>query len=387
MPADSRGPQKISVDSLRNALEPVAANGQPGPESAVLLDATSGRFLEYFKREVLCDHVEKGAATCRFFEGPYGSGKTHLLRLLKDTALRRGMCVVDTELSASLTPSHWDGVVAFILQNLQLHLDGRKIQSLPSILRELSARNAIDPEALRTIKLPHPGFRQAMFMATKRHGAALDEHSLLGRFLTGGRIGVAALRFDGISSVRDPLSERNAEQVLTTVLGGLATMGVPGTMLLLDESERMFSRTAAPSPRVQLAANLIRRMIDACTIGSLRNVVAVFAVLPDFLPTCAEVYPALGQRLSVKAERNGAVAWRWPVMQVEDTLEASNNRGAFLDAAIVRLLDLIRRSGRSVKGLGPAMSLSGAEILRKHASGGYKRPLMKNLATLALSRL
>ncbi|WP_373064703.1 BREX system ATP-binding domain-containing protein, partial [Gemmatimonas sp.] len=86
-----------------DALEQLAQYGVPSQGAARLLDVGSAEFLRYFERETLDDFVCRGGATCKLFEGAYGSGKTHLLHLLHDLALSKGMAVVKTDLSQALS--------------------------------------------------------------------------------------------------------------------------------------------------------------------------------------------------------------------------------------------------------------------------------------------
>lgn len=56
-----------------------------------VIDVGSDAFVSCFEHEILNGLVQHGGATCRFFEGSYGAGKTHLLRLLGETARARGI--------------------------------------------------------------------------------------------------------------------------------------------------------------------------------------------------------------------------------------------------------------------------------------------------------
>jgi len=142
-----------------------------------------------------------------------------------------------------------------------------------------------------------------------------DAHDKLRRFLHGERVRVSDLRKLGITGVKHPLSQRNAEQVLSTALNSLSALGVPGTVLLFDETEKAFrSPRSTPSKKVRVSANLIRRLIDACSSGGLERVLVVFAVLPGFLNNCAEAYPALGQRLQMPRKAGDSAGWRSPVL-------------------------------------------------------------------------
>ncbi len=251
-------------DLIRGALEQVAQHGVLGDADPRIVDAGTSDFLAYFEREILDDLIERGGATCRFFEGSYGAGKTHLLRLLSELALDRGMAMVQTDLSQDLGLDDWYPITKYILQNLEVRLDGEQVRGLPRILDGLREAGRADLAAFKDAQLPHAGFRNAMLRAVTEPAVSV----LLVRYLLGEKVGTGQLQLVGIAGVKDPLSRRNAELVLATVAGGLFRLGLPGTMLLFDENERtLVSGRANPSNKLRIAANLMRRLIDGCTEG------------------------------------------------------------------------------------------------------------------------
>ncbi len=368
---------------VREALEQVAQYGLLGQASPGILDVGTGDFLAYFEREVLDDLVARGGATCRFVEGSYGAGKTHLLRLLADLAATRGMAVVQTELSRDLGLEDWSLITKYVLGQVETRIGGEPVRSLPAILSALGRTGLAGVAALRRANLPHAGFRAAMLRA-------VGEPSLpdpLHRYLLGERVAAGDLRRAGLAGIKDPLSGRNAEQVLNTVMSGLYHLGVPGVLLLFDENERtLASDRATLSKRLQVAANVMRRLIDGCTTGGLVGTVAVFAVLPGFLENCARLYPALGQRLEMARGPDQPPAWRWPVLPVE-TVNSTPQPEQFLERASAILERLVAHCGGVTDGLVEAMRAEGISVLQEHAGSGYRRPLMKRLAALALARL
>ena len=62
------------------------------------------------------------------------------------------------------------------------------------------------------------------------------------------------------------------------------------------------------------------------------------------------------------------------VADLPDTLEPGNCR-------------LVAESGGATGGLAEQLAAAGTAVLLEHAGAGYRRPLMKQLATLALARL
>src|SRR5262249_44583183 len=195
--------------------------------------------------------VVQGGATCRFFEGPYGAGKTHLLRMLGDSALRSGLAVVKADLSHDLSLENWKLLALHVLDHLEAIIDGQLVRSVPEILRALGDGRKENLQRLRDAKLSHSGFKNAMMRAVQGTSLPRPAWDLLRRFLLGERLRVADLRSVGLTGVKNPLSNRNAEHVLNTVLSGLFHVGLPGTMLQFDEHEKSFVsyRYAAPPKR------------------------------------------------------------------------------------------------------------------------------------------
>ena len=371
------------ADSVRDALEQVAQYGTLGNSSAGLLDVGTDRFISYFESELLDDLIATGGSTCRFYEGSYGAGKTHLLHLLEELAITRGMASVRTELSHDLPLEDWQSICKYLLQRLTVVIDGQEIRGVPSILSVLRESDRAQVASLRAASLPHAGFKRAMLFASQESAIPLS----LTRYLLGERVPASQLQRDGYRGIKDSLVQRNAELVLETVTGGLFHLGVRGTILLFDETERSFaSSRAIPSTKVRVAANLMRRLIDACTTGRLVGTIIVFAILPGFLENCMQVYPALGQRLEMARGTEIAPAWRWPVLPI-DALSTTSDRDEFLRHAACRITQLVHHCGGQTSGLEERLKTEGAEVLAAQAGSGYRRLLMKRLALVANEHL
>lgn len=373
------------ASAVYGALEHVAQYGILGHHDPRIFDVGTSDYVAHFEREVL-EFVARGGATCRFFEGSYGAGKTHLLRLLAASAAARGMATVRTDLSQELGLDNWQPITRTILDRIEVDLGHGPVRGLPHILDGLRQAGRADTTALKAAMLPHAGFKAAMLRAA----TIASRPDALRRYLLGERVSAAELKREGIAGVKDPLSRRNAEQVLATVLGGLFRLGLPGTVVLFDENERTLNSTRATFPtKLITAANLMRRVIDSCTTGGLVGTAIVFAVLPGFLDNCALKYPALGQRLALPRGAVVTPAWRWPVLPL-DAVTPDQEHEDFLDAAVERFSALMAHCGAAEEGLdefADELYACGATVLGEQAGQGYRRPLMKQLASLVLDRL
>jgi hypothetical protein len=370
---------------IRSLLMPVAQNGICGPESACLLDVGTQGYLAYFAKEVLRGLAATGGATVRVFEGAYGAGKTHLLRLLENLGREHSFASVFTQLNNhALQIEDWRAVTAYILGNLEMDIEGQRARSMPAILSRLASCGKADLKQLQQTVVSHAPYKTAMEIMVnpaKRIRVKCDPLEL---FLSGERVRVADLREAGIQGVKNPLSNRNCEQVLHTALTGLHALTGRGILLLFDETDRAFSKYE--TRRVHVAANLMRRFIDACLTGQLPGTVAVFAVLQDFVQTCGLAYPALGQRLHTDGLDGAAASWRTPVLPLERINELEDE-GEFLNAAVGRCWEILVHLGRGGEQCRVVLSEVGTEAVEAQAGSGYRRALMKALALKTLQLL
>lgn len=366
---------------LIGALEDLASVGLPSPGSAAIFDVGTGPYLQFFESEVLQGLVADGGSTVRVFEGPYGTGKTHLLQLIENLALSRQCAVARADLSQALGFDRPKVLVTHILANVVVTVGRERVISLPSILHALG-EVGVDPARLHGVKLPHAGFATAMQVAMTAEPGS-PRWMLVSRFLAGEAVGVAHLRAVGVRGVKGPLTDRNAEKVLRTVLAGLAALGAKATILLFDETEPQFGQGQV-TQKVRSSANLMRRMIDGSADDRLTRTVTVFAVLPGFLQSCALAYPALGQRLHVQLR--SVSSWRSPVLPVE-SVSMAQDREAFVAAVVDRFVDVAGQLGARPGELRRRLQSDGQDVLELEAGSGYRRALMKRLATTTLDEV
>lgn len=374
----------LSKETILNALEATAMNGEPPARLASLLDVGTADYLAYFKKEVIEGLIAGGGSTCRFYEGPYGSGKTHMLELLEEMALGEGMVVVRTDLSSDLRLEDLQAVTQYIMQNMKVDINGQMVRSLPNILDMWGESNPSESAKLTGTYLSHPGYKKAMAMALQPDQVSERGWLLLRAFLQGEKVTVTELKRAGIVGIKGPLNQRNAEIVLKTIIEGLNIIGIPGIMLLFDENERTLQpNRSKPTKKQLVAANLMRHLIDGCTNGNLPRTVVAFAILPGFLETTAVHYQALGQRLAMVRDINMSGAWRWPVLSLEEVNTAGEPED-FLEQAIHKLCTMVDQCGGNSFGLADKMKNAGMRVFQENAGVGYKRDLIKVLCALSL---
>ena len=289
------------------------------------------------------------------------------------------MAVTRIELSADLMLYSWDAVVRYVLENISIDVNGERVRGITRVLQAIGLSGKADLNRLRSTTLPHTGFRNAMVYAVSNGSVGMH----LARFLQGQRVGIKMLESESVYRVKEPLTRSNAEFVLQTITGGLFALGVPGTMLLFDETERTFqSATYTQRARAYSTANLMRRMIDSATTDRLIGTIAVFAVLPDFIVDAGSTYAALGQRLDRSYEFAPPV-WRQPVLQISE-VSSTPDPVDFLTLLVDRFVDLIDRAGGSSADIRERLTAYGGEVLQQQAGSGYRRDLLKRLAMTSL---
>ena len=297
-------------NDVYEALERLAESGLPPLGAASLFDVGSGGYLEYFQRELLQDYIAVGGATCRIFEGTYGAGKTHLLQLIEKRALQAGMLVAKTELSHSLQLDDWRLITRYVLEHCVAEIEGARIQSLPLILEQYG-ETARKVDHLLEAGLPHPAFARAMHMAITGNYPSKKARDLVHRFLLGERVSQVDFKQAGVTRIKNPLTKKNAELVLQTLSLSLNRIGISGVVLMFDENEKTLGGSGGRvTKKMSMTANAMRRLIDAGATGRMSHLLAIFAVLPDFLERAMQAYEALGQRVGRTMELPGHPGWR-----------------------------------------------------------------------------
>lgn len=369
---------------MLGALEAMAQYGIPRADSAHWFDVGTGPYLDYFEQEVVDTFLAQGGATCRFFEGAYGAGKTHLLQLLKSMALRKGMIVASTDLSQAVKLEDWRQITEYIMQHMEAVVAGEHVRSLPSIMAAMSRAGLLQSEGLRRTSAVHPGYHNALYWASHAQHLEPAAWNCLQDYLLGKKVSVTEFRRYNLTGIKGQLSGRNAELVLKTLTNGLYLLGVPGVLLLFDENERtLTSSGSVPPKKHRMAANLMRRLIDGCTTGLLTGTGVLFAVLPGFLEHCSNAYPALGQRLQIVRGGLPRRAWRVPIQMI-DKVNVIEDQQDFLREAIRMLIQHVQTLSDSIEGLQALLIQAGEHVLEQNVGMGYKRELMKALASVSL---
>ncbi len=139
------------------------------------------------------------------------------------------------------------------------------------------------------------------------------------------------------------------------------------------------------SLKARSAANIMRRLIDACSLSGIKGVLVSFAVLPNFIPACANNYQAVGERLIISSAGRLEPGWRTPVLRL-DAINTLPEHVEFVDSAIEKFLTLSRTLGIDTN-LKSQLQQAGVDILNKHAGLDFRRPLIRRFASMLLAHV
>lgn len=300
------------------------------------------------------------------------------------------MLVAFTTLDSAVSLTDWKLVVEYILENVEYRHEGITYKSLPEILTFAGERLVDDrqKEILKSAKLPSASFKNAILLALNRKNLNNEAWEVVKEYLVGRKVNVKTFKSVGIYNVKASLSKSNAENVLKTVLSSLHILGFKGVALLFDENERTLSSFGGRiSRRNQLAANLMRRLIDGCSSGALEGVLIVFSVLPDFISQIANRYEALAQRLQIVQGENKCVGWRLPLQKVDFVNTLSEDHKLFMVKMVEAYLRLAKNFDILNDDFKKEVINSCVMVLRRNVGSGYKRELAKTIATMILERM
>lgn len=374
-----------TTEQIIDALISTVQYGTPTDGAATLIDVGTNEFLSYVENEIIDDFISQGGSTCRFFEGNYGSGKTHLLHLLRDLGLRKKMAVVEVELSEALKLQDWDSIVRTILNNIQWGEYNRVSKTFPGVLKAITDSDNKSPEVLCTAGLPHAGYARAISAyLSEIHKSRSQKTELLRRFLLGEKITVKELKSEGILGVRNSLSPRNAETVFNTIISCLYFLGLPGVMILFDETDQNSRSWNDSNRKAARAANIMRRLIDACSFRQVKGMFVVFALLPNFIQACTKEYPALYDRLVMPRRNTKNIAWRSPVLRL-DAITSIPDPEKFLQQIAEHFSEIGKQIGIT-KDFKSLMLESGQKVLLDHAGLDFRRPLVKLFSNIVLTQ-
>lgn len=260
------------------------------------------------------------AGKIRFVHGSWGSGKTHLFRLLSDAAFDEGWLVASVELSAHETPfNKFELVLVSIIRNIALPThpassssnapfadvlrealireageDGNLTGAFQTLSDRLFADPAIDIDVKRVVRA-----YWETFVADVSDDIVLEEHRGLLMQWFAGEAHKATMR--STYGVQKVISKENARLILASLTALVQMLGYKGLLILFDESEMAHS-TMSKSSLKQAHNNLLHLLNEA---GEVPGLFLVYAAVPEFFTdprSGVVIYGALSARIGTVPE-------------------------------------------------------------------------------------
>lgn len=302
----------LDEDASQDIIEKLR-NGLPPRRYASLY--SSG--METFVANVRKQHLDRRSSSgrIRFVSGSWGSGKTHLFRLLAEQAFDANYLVSTVELSRNEAPfNRFELVLASIIRNVasdSTEIEGGVTSPLGEMLRlhllSVAERENIDlPSAIEvererlladtTVDIDIRRVVVAYWATFRPDAPEAGLHERRGQLLQWftGEANKTTMRRD--FQVQRVLNKENSRAFLTSIVALAKFLGYNGLVVLFDESEMSHS-TMAKSQLHQAHNNLLHLINEIDTIAGL---VMIYAAVPAFFNDDRHgirIYGALASRI------------------------------------------------------------------------------------------
>lgn len=274
------------------------------------------RFLQGVRRRLLDAPSDRGRI--RFVSGSWGSGKTHFLRLLQETAFDAGFLVAPVELSSDQAPfNRFELVFSEIVRSITSPSmyarnegaiaapfgrvleealfadrdgDGESIHVVLDLKRDaLMAATEIDIDVRRLVA----AYWDTFGAETEDTGALEERRGLLLQWFAGEG---HATTFRKEFGLQKAVKRENARLVLSSLVALIRHLGFQGLVVLFDEAETTHSTMRKSNLRQ--AHNNLLALING--IEETNGALLIYASVPEFFTderTGIKVYGALAQRI------------------------------------------------------------------------------------------
>jgi hypothetical protein len=267
------------------------------------------------------EHIEGGASRLRIFNGRYGDGKTHLMKVTKAKALSKGYAVSYLSVSKDLPLNRWDLIYRSLVRALHTKNSNDEF-GLCAILNSehpdpyIASNFRERSEKVRLLSRLNPDFATAIYRYSTRQGTSVDTEQdmlLLRNWLEGQKMSARQVQSLGISSSID---RNNGHLMFDSIVQCLKYYGFQGMVLLIDEVES--TRDQSTPVRSQAYENL-RLIIDRERLP--KHCLVVFSTTPEMFTDTKkgfQSYPALWRRIR-EISTSGPVNFRSTVVDLTRT--------------------------------------------------------------------
>jgi len=309
-------PWHLDGEAARDVIESLRS-GIPPRRFVSCYSSGHDAFIDDVRRRQFQSPSTRGKI--RFISGSWGSGKTHMLRLLREAAFEAGYLVSTVELSADQTPfNKFEQVFFDIVRNVTspaMYAEGDLHHAAP--FGEVLRRTLLGPEAGRHEDVTHDRFREASEALFTHSGIDIDVRRLIVRywetFLPEGGDSIAREDVRGqivqwfagegsLSSYRTPfqvqktVTRGNARLLFQSLSRFARHAGYRGLVVLFDEAEMSYS--VMRRSNLKEAHNNLLHLINS--ISESDGAFLIYAATPDFFIDERHgivIYGALAQRI------------------------------------------------------------------------------------------
>lgn len=378
-------------------LARLAEHGVP-PEGEVALKMSVGLedTLQRFKEETL-SFIAGGGAELRFCYGPYGRGKTHLLKSLQALAKSLGFVTAYIDCRAEQSPfSSLEETYRMIVSNIE-HPNEDYGMGIEAVVRGCLASSSDQESTIKRLRSESRlelGFKNLVLAHVQ---AILDSRDIdlqndletLLKASTSFRVNINRLyqRYSIIPRPLGKLSKRNANLWLRS-LGALpSVLNYPGFVILFDETERSHHMSRMLTRKQHQHLVNIRNLVDHVASGNFSGCTFCFAVVEEFIEIADSSLGALAQRIQRMhpGEKNPRAVW---TSLDELTIPAPDDHDFFKQLGN-KVLNLAVSAGLAPSGMSSLKSeiLELGHFASEDVSSGAVRQFVKSAAAIAAQRM
>ncbi|HQO43254.1 MAG TPA: DUF2791 family P-loop domain-containing protein, partial [Bacillota bacterium] len=315
---------ELTVQRARNIINALK-NGVVPDCDLELLCVGRNREIKEFERcfEVTCG----GSGTVKFLNGEYGSGKSFLMNVIKQTAVKNDFIVSKIQVDRGFRFNNLEHLYYHVMHNLALSITGGSVTSFESIfdlwisrLQESTNKDSATAEinkVISTLNIHNMSFARA-FLAYIR--ARIEKDRVLSDAIASWLMGEKNIpanlkaKFDVVGSV----DRLNSIDFLKAFVNLIKLLGYSGLIILIDELELIMNERIDIR---RVSYENLRNIIDVCCSGELGSCMFVFAATNDFFENPEKgikTYEALSQRLGDAIDKSNSALYdvRQPVIRL-----------------------------------------------------------------------
>jgi hypothetical protein len=298
-------------------------------KNGVVPDEDLAKYCIGREREVMELHrcickAKEGNGVVKFLAGDYGSGKTFLLQLFKQQAMKEGFVIADLTMHSGLRLNNIESIYYHIMHNLHITESTlNKRTSFEDLFNQwIEKLQKEDPLAqskemnkvIASISSYNHSFARALLQYIRaRIRKDVELSNAIASWITGEKNIPYALKsqFDVIGAI----DKTNCLSFLKGFIELVTAIKFTGVIILIDEVELLMEER---SDFRQHAYENIRLFIDLCGGGKLKNTGFIFAGTEKFFSDHEKgirAYEALSQRLG-KQEDSQITDIKQPILKL-----------------------------------------------------------------------